>query len=332
MSVITLTVEVGTVAGKSRCKGICSHGLAVGHAVVVTDRIRDVAVAESGGLPRWLQSRLPGRGVGVQSSAVLATIASQPSRASYGTAAELASLSGVSVATVTRTAQRLGFDGWPQLQHELRARYLSHLSAPQVAERHAELEVGANFALQRDVDGLALVTRSMVVSQITTVAAAMGSARRTYVVADGSYAALALALTHNVRLAGYDAEDVLDGGAAVANRVAAMGPSDVVLLISFWRMYKTALLAAQGAHAAGARVFLLTDVTSPDIAEHVEQTLVVPAEGSAFFPSLTSGLAVLQAIATELAALDPQRTQASVAAAEAEWHRFGLLHHRTGRT
>lgn len=292
----------------------------------------DGAIAESGDLPGWLRGRLPTRGLQGQSSAVLTTIISQPSRASYATAAGLASLAGVNVATVTRTAQRLGFDGWPQLQRELRARYLSHLSAPEVAAQHAELAVGAGSPLQRDVDALALVTRSPVVGQIATVAAAIGSARRTYVVADGSYAALALALTHNVRLAGYDIEDVLDGGAAVANRVAAVGPSDVVVLISFWRLYKTALLAAQGAHAAGARVFLLTDATSPDLADHVEQTLVVPAEGAAFFPSLTSGLAVLQAIVTELATLDPQRSQGSVAAAEAQWQRFGLLHHRTGRS
>ena len=290
----------------------------------------DGAVSEPDDLPGWLRARLPGRGVGGRSHAVLTTLVSHPSRASYGTAAELAALAGVNVATVTRTAQRLGFDGWPQLRRELRARYLSHLSAPQVAEQHAELAIGASSPLQCDVNALALVTRSPVISQITTVAAAIASARRTYVVADGSYAALALALTHNVRLAGYDVEDVVDGGAAVANRVATVGPSDVVLLISFWRLYKTAVTAAQGAHTAGARVFLLTDATSPDLADHVEQILVVPAEGTSFFPSLTSGLAVLQAIVTELATLDPQRSQASVAAAEAQWQRFGLLHHRTG--
>jgi len=297
----------------------------------MTSRAGDDPATESGDLPGWLRTRLPTRGLRGQSSAVVDTMMSQPARASYGTAHELAALAGVNVATVTRTAQRLGYDGWPQLQRELRARYLAHLSAPEVAQQHAASESSGGSPLQRDLEGLAMVTRSPVVGQVGPLAAAIAGARQTLVIADGSYAALALAMAHNARLAGYEVEDVLDGGAAVANRVASLGPDDVVLLISFWRLYETAVLAARSAHAAGARVFLLTDAMSQDLAEHVEQALIVPTEGMAFFPSMTSGLAVLQAVVTELAAVDPERSQSSVEAAEVQWQRFGLLHRGTQR-
>jgi len=46
---------------------------------------------------------------------------------------------------------------------------------------------------------------------------------------------------------------------------------------------------------------------------------------------MTSGLAVLQAVVTELAAVDPERSQSSVEAAEVQWQRFGLLHRGTQR-
>lgn len=283
-------------------------------------------------LPRWLRSRLPPRGLRGQSSAVVEVIVSQPARASYDTAQQVAVLAGVNVATVTRTAQRLGYDGWPQLQRELRARHLAHLSAPDVARAHAAADPPTTSPVQRDLESLSMTLRSRVMGQVSVVASAIASARRTLVIADGSYAALAMALAHNARLAGYDVEDVLDGGASVANRLATVAPGDVVLLVSFWRLYETAVVAASAAHQAGARVFLLTDAVSADLAGHVEEALVVPAEGAAFFPSMTSGLAVLQAVVTELADLDPARTHASVAAAEREWQRFALLHRRTGRS
>jgi hypothetical protein len=58
---------------------------------------------------------------------------------------------------------------------------------------------------------------------------------------------------------------------------------------------------------------------------------MVPAEGVAFFPSLTAGIAVVQAMVAQLAAIDPPRTSASIEAAEGMWSTFGLLHHRPSR-
>ncbi|MEV1172728.1 RpiR family transcriptional regulator, partial [Nonomuraea sp. NPDC049784] len=59
-----------------------------------------------------------------------------------------------------------------------------------------------------------------------------------------------------------------------------------------------------------------------------EAVVIVPAGGEAFFPSLTAGMAVAQALVTHLAAMDPARTGASIEAAESMWTRFGLLHRR----
>ncbi|MEU4548546.1 hypothetical protein [Nonomuraea dietziae] len=56
--------------------------------------------------------------------------------------------------------------------------------------------------------------------------------------------------------------------------------------------------------------------------------MMAPAEGVAFFPSLTAGMAVAQALVTQLAAVDPARTSVSIEAAEGMWSKFGLLHRR----
>jgi DNA-binding MurR/RpiR family transcriptional regulator len=75
-------------------------------------------------------------------------------------------------------------------------------------------------------------------------------------------------------------------------------------------------------------VFAVTDAASPALAGAVEQVLMVPAEGVTFFPSLTAGMALVQAIVAQLAAVDPARTGESIEAAEAMWARFDLMHRR----
>ncbi|MET8991493.1 MurR/RpiR family transcriptional regulator [Nonomuraea wenchangensis] len=294
-------------------------------------------------LEGWLRSRTPERGLRGKSAAVLELLLSQPRRASYGSAGELAQLAGVNVATVTRTAQALGFAGWPALQQELRARYLSSLSAGQVAAEHRAGQVTAEHragqvaaephgtgspgtrSLRRDLDNLAVLNRRLDERALATIAGAVAAARSTTIVADGSYAAVGLALAHNARLAGYPVRAVT-AGSELANAMAAVGEGDVLIAVSFWRLYENTILAANEARARGARVFAVTDAASPALAAAAEEVVLVPAEGEAFFPSLTAGIAVAQALVTQLAAVDPARTGAAIEAAESMWTRFGLLH------
>ena len=280
----------------------------------------------TGELSAWLASCAPAAGLSAKSRAVVHVLVTKPRTASYGGAAEVADLAGANVATVTRTAQSLGFEGWPALQQELRARYLSSLSAPQVAAEHGRLPDGAGTAsLRRDVDALAVLSRGPAARTLREVAAAIAAARRTLVVASGSYAGVGLPLAHNAVLAGYDVQFHDGSSAATVNALAACGEGDVVVAISFWRLYTSAVRVARTAAARGATVCVLTDSASGPLAAAARHVLVVPAEGVSFFPSLTPALSLTQALVAELAALDPERTRRSVDRSDQLWDEFGLL-------
>lgn len=283
--------------------------------------------SEPDGFEAWLRGRVPERGLRSKGASVLQVLLTQPRRVSYSSAAETAELSGVNVATVSRTAQALGFSGWSDLQQELRARYLSSLSAPEVAAaQQTEGELGG-ASLRRDLDSLALLNRRFDEQLIRTIAEAIARARRVVIVANGSYYSVGSALGHNVQLAGYEATVVHDD-AELANAVSRTEPGDVLIAISFWRLYQSTVTAAEEAHARGARVFALTDAASPALTAASEEVVLIPAEGVAFFPSLVPGLAVAQAIAAQLSAVDPERTRRSIESAETQWSRFRLLHRR----
>jgi len=277
------------------------------------------------GLAAWLFSRSPEQGLSTKSVSVVHALSTAPRTASYAGTAEVARLAGVNVATVTRTAQALGFAGWPTLKQELRARYLSSLTTLEVATEHEHLADAPGVAsLRRDRDDVAVLFRRLDPAAVDAVVSAMATASRTLVVASGSYAAVGMAFTHNARLAGYDVELQSDG-ATLTNALSRLSPGDALFAISFWRPYASSVRAAQYCRRRDVSVCALTDSSTGPLAAAADHTILVPAEGVAFFPSLTPAMSAVQALCTELGALDRDRSRRSVEASEASRDAFSLL-------
>lgn len=262
-----------------------------------------------------------------KSRAVLQVLDTQPRMSSYSAAAKVAEAAGGNVATVIRTAQTLGFPGWPPLQAEIRARYLASLSVPEVAAEHATDATSVfTTSLHRDLDSIAQATRHVDTATAMAVVERIATSRRTLVIAQGSFEAAGKALAHNATLAGYRVE--LAGGANPAdmlNILATMGPDDTLIAISLWRLYQRTVRAAQVAKEFGSTVCVITDSTRTALTEAADHTLVVSAEGAAFFPSVAAALSVAQALSAQLAAYDPERTRRSIERSEALWERFDVL-------
>ena len=277
-------------------------------------------------LDEWLHSLLPPGGLGTQGRAVFQRLRADPGHASHAPASEIAEMAGASVSSVTRTAQRLGFQGWPRLQAELRSRYLARLSLVDIAASHGDTQTPFGDALRNDQRALAESARSIDEAQILRIAQRIAAAENIYVTAQGSYAAVGLALAHNIGIAGYPVSQLLNEPAALSNAVSRMGPADVLIVCSYWRIYDVAVIAAQLASNRGAGVVLLADSLPSALRTVADEVVLAAAEGTSFFPSLTAATAVQQGIVATLASLNPARTQEAMKAAEQAWQDFKLLH------
>ncbi|TDO94592.1 MurR/RpiR family transcriptional regulator [Enemella evansiae] len=279
----------------------------------------------------WLRSRLPAEGLSERAARVFHHLALRPGEAAHVPASEVATATGTSLSTVTRLAQRLGFRGWPELQRELRSRYLAGLSLAEVTASHRSDEAEPWSSLRHDLTLLDETLRSWDPEAVQRAAGLIDEARQVHVTAHGSYAAVGLALKHNLGLAGFPVGELLGEPSAVANAVSRMGPGDLLVVCSYWRLYNHAVIAAQQAHRAGAQVVLIADHLAPALADTVDEVLLVSSESSSFFPSMTGAIAVAQALVATAAELDPQRTMTALARAEQGWETFGLMHHSVPR-
>jgi DNA-binding MurR/RpiR family transcriptional regulator len=278
-------------------------------------------------LADWLHALVPPGGLGRQGNAVIQAILDEPEKASYEGVAAVAAIADVNVGTITRTAQSLGFSGWPDLRLEIRKRFLEHLGSSTAASR-LEPVIPVLRSLARDRDNLAAAVGAVDVAAVERIAAAIaaGDTRRIYFVAESTYFAIALALAQTARLIGYDVEAVGPSSLEISNRLPHLGADDVVVIIAHWRYFGNAQQTGKAARERGARAFLISDTRSPDPRSWSAGTVRVPAEGPTFFPSLVPCLSVGQALIAELAALDPDRAAAAIADANAYWRRFGLVH------
>lgn len=282
-------------------------------------------VINPSGVVAWLTSCLGGKRLTPRQDQVMGVLRAQPRLASYSSVTDVAVAANANASTVTRTAQALGYEGWTDFQVEFRSRYLASLSAVEVAAEHGSRgQDPCQLALTTDQSNLAFLARQLDPGTVHDAAKAIARARRTWVVASGSYAVPGRALEHNVGIAGYDIR-LLSDVAALVNSMARVVADDVVVIFSLWRVYDSTARAARLAAAAGAHVVVVSDDHESEIVRHADTVLIVPSEGAGFFPSLVPSLAIAEAIAVEVASVDPQRSQESIRSAENTWEAMGIM-------
>ena len=276
------------------------------------------------GFAPWLAGLAASTSLSTKNRVVLNVLLREPRTCAFGSIRDVAERAGVNIATVTRTAQALGFAGWSDLQRAYRARYVASLSVSEVAFEHDRLEPSAAAAFAHDRADLASVGGTVDVARVRDVAGRIGAARRTVVVAQGSYAAVGLALAHNAQIAGYDVRTVAEP-TAIANALAHLDAADLLVAVNCWQIYTATVRALAQARTLGVATVLITDLTRSGDEIPADVQLAVPSESVGFFPSLVGALSVAQAVVVELAAVDPDRTRAALAAAGRQWDAFDLL-------
>jgi DNA-binding MurR/RpiR family transcriptional regulator len=224
----------------------------------------------------WLAGRTTRGALGPQAERVAHVLVRAPQFASYASAREVAERAGVNVSTVVRTAQQLGFDGWPQLREELRARYLASVSSGELSASPAA-DPAAQM-LRQDATNITALATPDNLAAIRATARAVKAARRTLVISSGSGAGPAHILSYLGTIAGHDIQLALGSATSQAVHVARLEPGDCLITINIWRLTRTLRGLTRLARERGATVSVLTDLGSSPLAEYADHLGAGPAD------------------------------------------------------
>lgn len=224
---------------------------------------------------------------------VAETIAADIRSAVDMTAQELADAAGVGRASVVRTAQSLGYDGYPQLRVAL------------ARERAFDEPVGEaapgglgimRSAIDRFARALPHSSASLDEQNTEAFLAALDGAGRVVIAATGLSGPLGYDLALRLASAGRPAEFLPD---ALAQQIAArqLSEGDALFAISGSGATSATLEAVNGAREAGATVLALTAFARSPLTAHATATIVVPPASASFRDELLqtsrAGLALM---------------------------------------
>jgi DNA-binding MurR/RpiR family transcriptional regulator len=237
---------------------------------------------------------------------VARTLLAGPPTIGLESAARLAQSAGVSGPTVSRFIAELGFSSYGAFQRELHEEISARMMPPdEVYRRHREK--------QRSPDLLGTCARVLGDAVANSVAGLDPAEFRQAVslVADAGRPALVTGGWFSQLLAGYLASvlrelrpEVRLVGASASDRAGAIADlrrRDTLVAFDFRRYDRDTLAVAQAAHAAGARIVLVTDPWLSPVADVADAVLTAQVSGPSPFESLTAALAVVETLVTSVA-------------------------------
>ncbi|WP_461187888.1 MurR/RpiR family transcriptional regulator [Arthrobacter sp. Z4-13] len=267
----------------------------------------------------WLGDVIPDVPLTKAQSRVVEVIARNPQLSSYADIAEIAQRADVNNSTVVRAAQHLGYRGWPDLQRELRSRYLVMISTEDTLTEHGEHRSPLHDALNHDIENLRLTLDSNTADDAEAAIAAMAAARSITVVGIGSFAGPASVMAHLGSTMGYPISLENRGGVHLASSTNTLGKGDVLVVINMWRSVRQVIIAAEAAKAAGATVIAISDMRRGRLAAAADHLLVVASEGISFFQSVTAANSLVYGLLAGMEAAHPERSRAAIRRTQQLW-------------
>lgn len=268
-----------------------------------------------------------------QMKAAARFIVDHPDDVALLTMREQARRARVLPATMTRLAQRLGYDGFDAIReiYAMAIRTGDSGFAGRAGRQIAEQRSKGDGSLAEDhlaaaAAAIAELRQPGTLDRLAAAADALAAAPRLFCL--GLRASFPLAWTTTYLLGLVDDRAVLldDAGALLADRARAAREGDAVLVFGFDPYTRATVETARRLAEAGACVVAVTDTPVSPLARLARHAICVGGESPAFFRSMTAAFAVAEILAalvagkrgdSALAALG--QTEAHLAANRVHW-------------
>ncbi|ALM53060.1 MurR/RpiR family transcriptional regulator [Halomonas huangheensis] len=245
--------------------------------------------------------------LGKRSQRVLSALLESPKQSAVGSISELSERLGVNASTLTRLAQRLGYQGFAQLQAVFRREltdggqhFYSDLAARLVTEQGEGLTRLARLGRQESANLAELVER-LDDGSYQAAAEQLVVAKRVRVHGQRQFASLAQFLAYGLGMLRADVAELNASHQGAADALAQLDAGDVLLVASCFPYTTSVLATAEVAARHGIKVIALTDGASSPLAQAADLAFHVPNDSLFFSNSMCAFMLLAQGLMTEVA-------------------------------
>ncbi len=256
----------------------------------------------------------------------------------YLPAARIAELAGVSHSTVVRTAQAIGFEGFPSLQAALQEQFLGRINSASVYQLGSRKLIGELRDQNEDASAAQILQRAMLTDahNIENLAAQISipdfeqtidlliNAPTVNVIGLRSSAPLALNFITGLRQIRPNCILLRPDFGDLVDQVAAIAAGDVLVSICFGRYMRDTLYCMDHARKVGAKVIAITDTPLSPAAKRADLVFVV-RHGVWFYGASASLFSLFNALIAALLVRQSASAQARLEYVDAIIDRFQIF-------
>ena len=216
---------------------------------------------------------------------VVTFLLQKPEEAAFMTIEGLATASGVSAGMVSRTVREMGFDGFADMQSQIRQVVRKNISSS-IRIRRARQD-GSTFrdCVRWEMHNLAQLMKLNCEDTIRKAASMLAKAPAVHVLGLRSSFAPAYSLAFGLGQIKQNVNLMDLSSGLLAEQAKRLSPKDLMVIISFPRYVRESLLMAQEAKTAGCDLLAITDSFSSPLAMQADMALLAPFESSSYFNS-----------------------------------------------
>jgi DNA-binding MurR/RpiR family transcriptional regulator len=205
------------------------------------------------------------------------------------TVMQIADSVNVNPSTVVRTAQSLGYDGFPELQDALRKQFIQRA---QLSER---LQIGSQqlidelregraagetsvlqTILREEINNMLNLTQNIPIDDFEAAVDSLDKAKSVFIIALGTSLPLALNFGNILRYVRPNTYIVKPGTGPIPSQLETLSSDDLLFSICVTRYTRQTLSAMDYAQNVGAKVVTLTDTLVSPAAKRADLSLIVP--------------------------------------------------------
>jgi len=239
---------------------------------------------------------------------IVAELQARPTDAAFARAADITAPLGLHESAATRLAQRLGFEGYPQLREALREDYLGGEGPAQRVrsrlERGGTQDVLGVF-VDDEVDALRAVTLHVRQDELDALASDVLAARDVYLFGQGNAVILVEQLGRRLTRFGIHAVPLTGSRRDIAERAVSITGQDTVVAFAFHRTPAVLPGLLSWTLEAGAPCTLVTD-TLLTLVPAPDRVIAAPRGRGGEFLSLTVPMAIGNALVLTIARRSPE--------------------------
>ncbi|CAK7054230.1 MAG: hypothetical protein DELT_01142 [Desulfovibrio sp.] len=231
---------------------------------------------------------------------VVTVLLQQPEEAAFMTIEGLAAASGVSAGMVSRTIREMGFDGFADMQRQIRHVVRKNIS-PTVRLRHAQGMASFRNTIRWEMRSLAAVLKLNSDDSLLRAAKMLAEAPNVHVLGLRSSFAPAYSLSFYLQQVrqGVMLMDLSAGN--LSEQAKRFREGDLVVIFSFPRYVRESLLMAQESKSSGCSLLTLTDSFSSPLTMQADVALLAPYESTSFFNSPIAMYGIVNTLIAETA-------------------------------